>query len=109
VGSFFSYRTVFTHITRPSAREKQYKLRSVPFAFSAQVRNTRSPHTIGLLFPGDGSGAFHLMFLSIPQFTGALLSSEIPLRFGPRKNGQLSAPANPPITKTVSAMMYART
>src|SRR5204862_5534317 len=105
----FSYRTVFTHITRPSAREKQYKLLSVPRAFSATVTNTRSPHTIGLLFPGDGSGTLHLIFLSTPQFTGALLSFEMPSRFAPRKNGQLSAKVQLQNINTTSAMIDART
>jgi hypothetical protein len=46
---------------------------------------------MGLELPGEGSGAFHLMFFSVDQVVGAEDSVEMPLRWGPRKKGQLSA------------------
>src|SRR5687767_1790225 len=61
---------------------------------------TRSPTTIGLLFPGCGSFAFHLMFLSLFHSSGTLVSLDRPSRPGPRKDGQSAARIVDPTKRT---------
>src|SRR5689334_15087957 len=52
---------------------------------------TLSPTTMGLELPRPSSGAFHLMFSVLDQFSGALFSLDSPVPRGPRHWSQSEA------------------
>src|ERR1019366_1500654 len=88
----------------PSARSKQSNERFLATArppcaplgghivFSlACVRNTLSPHMIGVELPSSGKGVFQRTFSFVLQVNGNPFSAEFPCPSIPRQAGQLSA------------------
>src|SRR4026209_1932073 len=75
------------HSTLPLARSAHQRNRLLPsrtFRSSATLRNTRSPHTIGVEPDHAGSWSFQVTFSFADHLTGRFFSPLTPFSDGPR-------------------------
>ena len=63
-----------------------------PPSLTADVTNTRSPHTIGDDQPRPGTSTAHATFCVADHLTGNCAASATPAAFGPRNCGQSVGP-----------------
>src|SRR5688500_17082826 len=88
------------HRTAPVARSTAQSARSDP---SPTLRNTWSPHTIGVEPERSGTASFHVTFSVVDQLTGRFFSPLTPLSIGPRHCGHCSAVSVEAPTTTIVA------